>query len=129
MRQVVASIRQWLGAPTDTSMEGGVEGSRSATDGGQVTAVEGRPATERVALSDSPSREEVFIETGMTPEEYLLSGLERNGGRLRQQEICEKTGWSEPTVSRLLTEMEADDLIVRYRLGRENLVCLPEHEL
>ena len=129
MRSVVASIRQWLESPPDTSTEEGEASPPRATDGGQATAAEGAPAVEPFELPDSPSREEVFLETGMTPDEYLLRGLERDGGRLRQQEICARTGWSEPTVSRLLTEMEADDQIVRYRLGRENLVCLPEYEL
>jgi CRP-like cAMP-binding protein len=130
MRQVVATVRQWLGASTGSSTESARDGLRNVTDGGQVATADGTPTTESaLASADSPSREEVYIETGMTAEEYLVYGLELHDGRLRQQQICDWTGWSEPTVSRLLTGMEDDGSVVRYQIGREKIVCLPDETL
>lgn len=75
--------------------------------------------------TSSPSKADVFLETGLLPEEYVLAEIEARGGRLQQQEICSYTGWSDGCVSRLLSEMEAEGTIERIRLGNEKLVYLP----
>lgn len=75
--------------------------------------------------ASSPSKADVFLETGLLPEEYVLRELEARGGRAQQQEICRYTGWSAGCVSRLLSEMEAEGTIGRVRLGNEKLVYLP----
>lgn len=69
---------------------------------------------------------DVLIELNVTTHEYILMALEHHGGRLRQQEIADLTDWSEPTVSQKLSEMEDEDLITRFRTGREKIVCLPD---
>ena len=55
--------------------------------------------------------------------EYLL---ERNGGRMKQANIVKETGWSNAKVSQLLSAMEDDGRIDKLRIGRENLISLPE---
>lgn len=97
------------------------------TDGEPTTGTESESSADPPATDagDGLTKGEVPVETGLTPEEYVLRGLEASGGRLRQQDVIEYTGWSAATVSRTLSEMEADGLVVRIRLGRENVVCLP----
>lgn len=51
--------------------------------------------------------------------------LADHDGRLWQTEIVEKTGWTKSKTSRTLGSMEADERIVRYRIGRRKLVCVP----
>lgn len=68
---------------------------------------------------------DVLIELNVTTHEYIRMALEHHGGRLRQQEITDLTGWSEPTVSQKLGEMEDAGHITRFRTGREKIVCLP----
>lgn len=63
------------------------------------------------------------------PEEYILGLLAAHGGRMRQQWIVDARDWSETVVSQHLTRMEERGLVVRYSLGRENAVCLPEYAL
>lgn len=75
--------------------------------------------------ASSPSKADVFLETGLLPEEYVLAEIEARGGRIQQQEICRYTGWSDGCVSRLLSEMEAEGTIERVRLGNQKLVYLP----
>jgi hypothetical protein len=71
------------------------------------------------------SKAEVFERTGLTPTAYVKAILESEGGQLRQQGVCETTGWTESTVSRTLSEIEEAGRIVRLRLGRQKMVYLP----
>lgn len=83
--------------------------------------------TDRTEDRDTspPSKADVFLETGLLPEEYVLAEIDARGGRLQQREICRFTGWSDGCISRLLSEMEAEGTIERVRLGNEKLVYLP----
>lgn len=74
-----------------------------------------RQSTATCKTSDSP-----------TDAEYIKQLLQDAGGYLRQQELVARTKWSEATVSRKLARMEGNDQIVRHKVGRENIVCLPE---
>lgn len=51
--------------------------------------------------------------------------LSENSGRVRQGDIVDCTGWSPGKVSRILSQMEADERVHRIRDGREKIVCLP----
>jgi hypothetical protein len=45
---------------------------------------------------------------------------------MRQAAIVDETGWSDAKVSQLLSAMAEDDRVEKLRLGRENLISLPE---
>lgn len=64
----------------------------------------------------------------MTPEEQVIEIVSANGGGMKQAEIVSSLEWSESTVSRKLSTLEADDAITRYQIGREKLVYLPGSE-
>lgn len=98
----------------------GAEAENEST--GAITDRDGE--TLEPAQGSSPSK--VVVETGLTPEKYVLTVLTQGGGRLWQQELIAYTGWSAPTVSRLLQEMEGSGTVVRIRIGRQKLVYLPE---
>lgn len=118
---LVQTIRRWLGRPSDEPA--------LRTDGGSETAgAHESGATDTVSgfSEEGLSKVELFDEFGITPKQYIVSGLRTYGGRLRQKEIVELTDWSNSTVSRTLKVMEADDAIIRIPLGREKVVCLPE---
>lgn len=68
----------------------------------------------------------VFKELGVRPQEYIVQLCDWNGGRMKQQAVVEHTGWSQSTVSRLLSDIEDDGHIVRASIGREKVVGLPE---
>lgn len=72
----------------------------------------------------SPS--DLVVETGLTPDQYVLTVLDEGGGRLWQQDLIAYTGWSAPTMSRLLQKMEDSGKVVRICIGRQKLVHLPE---
>jgi uncharacterized membrane protein len=52
--------------------------------------------------------------------------LEQKGGRMKQADIVEETGWSNAKVSQLLSAMEEDGRIDKLRIGRENLISFPD---
>jgi hypothetical protein len=62
----------------------------------------------------------------LSDEERVLDLLEERGGRMKQTEIVEETDWSNAKVSQLLSEMDENGEIEKLRLGRENLITLPE---
>jgi hypothetical protein len=64
----------------------------------------------------------------LTDEDRVTSLLEDNGGRMKQVDIVEETGWSKSKVSMLLSDMEDDDEISKLRVGRENIISLAGHE-
>jgi uncharacterized membrane protein len=45
---------------------------------------------------------------------------------MRQANIVKETGWSDAKVSQLLSSMAEEDRVDKLRLGRENLISLPE---
>ncbi|WP_281194477.1 hypothetical protein [Halorubrum sp. F4] len=64
----------------------------------------------------------------LSDEERVERLLDRNGGRMRQADIVAETGWSDAKVSQLLSAMSDESRIEKLRLGRENLISLPDDE-
>ncbi|WP_418281369.1 helix-turn-helix transcriptional regulator [Halorubrum sp. DTA98] len=95
------------GTGSAADADGGVE---TGTDGMGGSAADGSEA-DLSLLSD---------------EERVERLLDRRGGRMRQADIVAETGWSDAKVSQLLSTMAADDRVEKLRLGRENLISLPD---
>jgi len=90
--------------------------------------------------SDSPDGPDQPVETESEPassidpellsdEERVERLLKRNGGRMKQSDIVDETGWSSAKVSQLLSQMDQEDRIDKLRIGRENLIALPEENI
>ncbi len=60
-----------------------------------------------------------------TREERITQIVEQNGGRIEQAEIVATLDSSAATVSRTLCGMEDRGAVVRYKVGRKKIVCLP----
>jgi len=71
-------------------------------------------------------------DTGVPPEELLsneervLRLLDDRGGRIKQQDVVEALDWSETKTSEVVSELREADRIEVYRLGRNNVLALPE---
>ncbi|ELZ50397.1 hypothetical protein C464_02315 [Halorubrum coriense DSM 10284] len=106
----------------------GEGGAPSGT--GQRTA--GDPAAGRREDPDAAGESDDGADE---PDLSLLSDEERverllgeNGGRMRQADIVAETGWSDAKVSQLLSAMADEGRVEKLRLGRENLISLPDDE-
>jgi hypothetical protein len=62
----------------------------------------------------------------LSDEERVERLLRRNDGRMRQANIVTETGWSNAKVSQLLSAMDDEGRIDKLRIGRENLISLPD---
>lgn len=80
--------------------------------------------TEATDIPDTPSN--TYAVLGMSPEQLLRELIRSDGGWAWQQDLIATTEWSASTVSRYLSEMEAEGWIVREAVGRENVVGFPE---
>ncbi|WP_135851091.1 helix-turn-helix transcriptional regulator [Halorussus salinus] len=103
---------------------GSFAGSTDAPDGGDggggsAAAGNGGTTTSEPSVSD---------EELLTDEARVKKLLDDNGGRMKQVNIVEETGWSKSKVSMLLSEMEEEGDISKLRVGRENIISLEGHE-
>ena len=97
----------------------GAAGAASAGDAGDTDGAH--------AADDATDEESDEIDPELlSDEERVHRMLERNGGRMKQATIVTETGWSNAKVSQLLSKMDDDDEIEKLRIGRENLITLPE---
>jgi len=101
-------------------------GGDSTEDGAAAGAAGGAVAS---AADDDEGDEAEFDETLLSDEERVLRLLDRNGGRMKQANIVTETGWSNAKVSQLLSGMDEDDEIQKLRIGRENLITLPDENV
>lgn len=62
----------------------------------------------------------------MSEEQRVLELLERNDGQMRQADIVEAVEWSKSKTSRVLSSMAEEGAVEKVRLGRENVIRLPE---
>jgi len=72
-------------------------------------------------------------EAGDEPPEELLSNeekvirlLEDNGGRIKQQQIAGEFDWTDAKTSQVVGTLRDEDAVETFRIGRENVVALPE---
>jgi hypothetical protein len=61
-----------------------------------------------------------------TDEQRIVEILSAHDGRIYQRELVDRTEWSASKVSRLLSTMEDEGRIEKIRIGRENVVTLPD---
>jgi hypothetical protein len=62
----------------------------------------------------------------LTDEERVVALLEEHGGRMRQAELTDEFDWSASKTSRLVGQLAEEGTVEKLRLGRENVVALPE---
>jgi hypothetical protein len=94
-----------------------------APAGGATTDQAAEPTVAEPEPADEPDWELLSDEERV---EYLL---EENGGRMKQARIVEETGWSNAKVSQLLSGMDDAGRVDKLRIGRENLISLPDEEV
>ncbi|MFB6108018.1 MAG: helix-turn-helix transcriptional regulator [Haloplanus sp.] len=102
--------------------------------GGTVAGDDGDDGPPDEATTESVPDEGDAGEAGgtdlslLSDEERVERLLERNGGRMKQARIVDETGWSDAKVSQLLSSMADEERVEKLRLGRENLISLPDEE-
>ncbi|WP_284033144.1 helix-turn-helix transcriptional regulator [Halobaculum lipolyticum] len=62
----------------------------------------------------------------LSPHERVVRVVEGNGGRMKQADVTEELGWSAARTSQVVGDLRDDGTIESFRLGRENVLRLPE---
>ncbi|SFC51104.1 hypothetical protein SAMN05444422_109156 [Halobiforma haloterrestris] len=94
----------------------------------QATATESAGSTSASSGSDDATTEPLPDDELLTDEDRVVKLIRENGGRMKQVNIVEETGWSKSKVSMLLSDMEEEDTISKLRVGRENIISLEGFE-
>jgi hypothetical protein len=87
--------------------------------GGDAGAAE--PDTAGSAGSETAPPEEL-----LSNEERVIALLEEHGGRMKQQAIVEELGWTDAKTSQVVGKLRESGEVEGFRLGRENVLRLPE---
>ncbi|AEH35342.1 helix-turn-helix transcriptional regulator [Halopiger xanaduensis] len=106
--------------PTPSAASAATAAAGSSSEAGDSTA---GPDSNSSGGSAPLSDEEL-----LTDEDRVVKLIRENGGRMKQVNIVEETGWSKSKVSMLLSDMEDDGLISKLRVGRENIISLDGFE-
>lgn len=65
----------------------------------------------------------------LSNEERVLRLLEERGGRMKQQEVAEELDWTAAKTSQVVGDLREDGDLDSFRLGRENVLTLPDVEI
>lgn len=114
----VLAIWRWRGPEPIGDANGDSETASSEASGGS--------AATTAAESDGEDAEGDVAPELLSDEERVETLLAQNGGRMRQADIVEETDWSDAKVSQLLSRMADEESVEKLRLGRENVISLPE---
>ncbi|CQH53275.1 probable transmembrane glycoprotein / HTH domain protein [Halobacterium hubeiense] len=105
--------------PTDA---GGGGGAGDAATGVEESA--GEAAATAGAASETEPPEEL-----LSNEERVERFLREQGGRAKQQDVVEAMGWTEAKTSQVVKEMRENDDLESFRIGRENVLKLPDADV
>lgn len=83
-------------------------------------------ADDESAGDDQPQSQAEPPEDLLSNEERVLELVDNRGGRVKQQEVVDEFGWSETKTSEVVGELREAGEIEVYRLGRENVLALPD---
>lgn len=128
---VLFALWRWRSTEPILADETGEPGGADATPmDGSGGPAEGSVAEEPEEPEQSTEEEET---AGIDPEllsdeERVEQLLEQHGGRMRQADIVSETDWSDAKVSQLLSRMAEEESVEKLRLGRENVISLPDGE-
>ncbi|NHX34917.1 MULTISPECIES: helix-turn-helix transcriptional regulator [Halolamina] len=87
------------------------------------------PTEPPVTDADESDEDEGGVDPELLSDEERVEALvEANGGRMRQADIVAETDWSDAKVSQLLSRMAEEGRVEKLRLGRENVISLPDDE-
>ncbi|WP_226004614.1 DUF7345 domain-containing protein [Natrinema salinisoli] len=93
------------------------------TDGsGTATAA---PATDGSAAVSAAGAADTEL---LSNEEQVLQLLEDQGGRMKQQAVVEELGWTDAKTSKVVSGLREDGKLESFRLGRENVLSLPDED-
>jgi hypothetical protein len=115
---VIGGAAVWLYSRRDDEPPAG-----DGTDSSSAGAAGGTAAAAESATDDSPPMDL------LSNEEQVLRLLDENGGRVKQAEVAEELDWTAAKTSQVVGGLRDEDKLESFRLGRENVLTLPDVDL
>jgi hypothetical protein len=110
-------------ATTEGQGETSGEGASSATDADDDDEADADGDEE----ADDDDQDRVPMEL-LSPEERVMRLVTDRGGRIKQQEVVSELDWSAARTSQVVGSLRESGDIETFRLGRENVLKLPEED-
>lgn len=120
-------LRRRSGDSAAGSSEHDDEGDLSETTSGST------PASSPTADSGSPDEPDPETDDGppeelLSPEERVLKLVQEHGGRMKQQEVVSEMEWTDARTSQVVGSLREQGKLESFRLGRENVLKLPDED-
>lgn len=77
-------------------------------------------------VESEPGDDEAIPAELLSNEELALRTLREHDGRMKQRALRDEVGWAAPKTSKVLGDLQEDGRVEVFRLGRENVVTLPD---
>jgi len=117
----------------------GFTGGTATTADGNATEDAGEDtniapaATDETSAADGPAAGTDDTNTPppelLSNEEQVLGLVDENGGRIKQQQIAERLDWTAAKTSQVISGLREADELETFRIGRENVVTLPDVDI
>ncbi|WP_343772836.1 helix-turn-helix transcriptional regulator [Natronoarchaeum mannanilyticum] len=126
-----ASGDREAGTTTDADGASTDDDEAASSDGadGEAAGVAGAAANASDADDGAADSGDEIDPELLSDEERVERLLRENGGRMKQASIVTETGWSNAKVSQLLSSMDEEGRVDKLRIGRENLISLPDEDV
>ncbi|MFB6159936.1 MAG: helix-turn-helix transcriptional regulator [Haloferacaceae archaeon] len=109
--------------------DGPTAGGAAAGGGSAGDGAAGERAGDGTAGDGADETPETPPEELLSPEERVLKFVRERGGRVKQQEVVSEFDWTAARTSQVVGSLRDDDRIETFRLGRENVLTLPDVEV
>ncbi len=120
---VLGALVVTAGAWLYVRREGSVGPLGAADDDKERASDTGETGATAEATDDGPPPEL------LSNEERVLKLLEDNGGRVKQKVVADELDWTAAKTSQVIGDLRDEDRLDSFRLGRENVLTLPDVEL
>ncbi|MFC6863279.1 helix-turn-helix transcriptional regulator [Halomicroarcula sp. GCM10025817] len=97
------------------------DGGGDGPDGGDTQTATDDGDTDAAAQAATAPPDDL-----LSNEEQVLRLLERNGGRIKQQAVASELNWTDAKTSQVIGGLRDDGRVETFRIGRENVVTLPD---
>ncbi|MGQ3327738.1 helix-turn-helix transcriptional regulator [Halorubrum sp. FL23] len=114
----------------DAEASEGAAAATAATDaGGDDGSEDGTERDESGAEGEADADSAPPIDDDLlSNEEQVLRLIEANGGRMKQKQVAEELDWTAAKTSQVVTGLRDEDDLDGFRLGRENVLSLPDYD-
>ncbi|ELZ60570.1 MULTISPECIES: helix-turn-helix transcriptional regulator [Halorubrum] len=119
-------------AASDAAADGAA--ASGADPGGDETAGAGAAAADDDSASDeeedpTESEDAPPVDSDLlSNEEQVLRLVESEGGRMKQKRVAEELDWTAAKTSQVVTGLRDEGDLDGFRLGRENVLSLPDYD-